>query len=81
MENMLFSLSFQKDKGMRKTFLYDLGGGGSLASRLRSLSSESFVQLLAAVFNIVLVMYAQVMSIKKPLLMFSFNFLRASMTV
>ncbi|XWS18010.1 hypothetical protein CRYUN_Cryun32bG0005500 [Craigia yunnanensis] len=29
------------------------GGGSSLASRLRSLSSESFVQLLAAIFKIV----------------------------
>lgn len=34
----------------------DLGGGSSLASKLRSLSSESFVQLLAAIFRIVRVM-------------------------
>lgn len=34
----------------------DSGGGASLASKLRSLSSESFVQLLSAIFKIVRVM-------------------------
>lgn len=35
----------------------DSGGGSSLASKLRTLSSESFVQLLGAIFKIVLVMF------------------------
>ncbi|KAL2922935.1 Vacuolar protein sorting-associated protein 54 chloroplastic [Bienertia sinuspersici] len=38
-------------------------GGSSLAIRLRILSSESFVQLLGAIFKIVLVMYAQAIPI------------------
>ncbi|CAK9167420.1 unnamed protein product [Ilex paraguariensis] len=33
--------------------MVDTDGGGSLASKLRSLSSESFVQLLGAIFKIV----------------------------
>lgn len=33
------------------------GAGASLASKLRSLSSESFVQLLSAIFMIVQVMH------------------------
>ncbi|XP_057546411.1 vacuolar protein sorting-associated protein 54, chloroplastic isoform X2 [Amaranthus tricolor] len=43
------------------------GGGGSLASRLRSLSSESFVQLLAAVFNIVLAHLVRAAEVKKSI--------------
>lgn len=39
------------------TLYCDSGGGSSLASKLRSLSSESFVQLLVTIFKIVRVMY------------------------
>jgi len=39
------------------TLMGDSGGGLSLASKLRSLSSENFVLLLSAIFNIVQVMY------------------------
>ena len=35
------------------TLMGDSGGGLSLASKLRSLSSENFVLLLSAIFNIV----------------------------
>lgn len=43
-------------------FVLNLGGGLSLASKLRSLSSESFVQLLGAIFKIVQVMYTSLVS-------------------
>lgn len=36
---------------------FDAGTGASLASKLRSLSSESFVKLLSAIFMIVRVMH------------------------
>lgn len=35
------------------SFFYYSAGGPSLASKLRNLSSESFVQLLAAIFKVV----------------------------
>ncbi|XP_028098767.1 vacuolar protein sorting-associated protein 54, chloroplastic-like [Camellia sinensis] len=41
------------------------GGGSSLASKLRSLSSESFVQLLAAIFNIVRAHLVRASEVKK----------------
>lgn len=43
------------------------GGGSSLASRLRSLSSESFVELLAAVFKIVLAHLVRAAEVKKSI--------------
>ncbi|XP_021725758.1 vacuolar protein sorting-associated protein 54, chloroplastic-like [Chenopodium quinoa] len=42
-------------------------GGSSLASRLRSLSSESFVELLAAVFKIVLAHLVRAAEVKKSI--------------
>jgi len=39
------------------------GGGLSLASRLRTLSSEAFVNLLTAIFKIVQVIYASIMEL------------------
>ncbi|XP_056694553.1 vacuolar protein sorting-associated protein 54, chloroplastic [Spinacia oleracea] len=43
------------------------GGGSSLASRLRSLTSESFVELLAAVFKIVLAHLVRAAEVKKSI--------------
>ncbi|XP_048496751.1 vacuolar protein sorting-associated protein 54, chloroplastic isoform X2 [Beta vulgaris subsp. vulgaris] len=43
------------------------GGGSSLASRLRSLSSESFVQLLTAVFKLVLAHLVRAAEVKKSI--------------
>ncbi|GAB2264973.1 Vacuolar protein sorting-associated protein 54 [Dionaea muscipula] len=43
------------------------GDGSSLASRLRSLSSESFVQLLATIFNIVLAHLVRASELKKSI--------------
>lgn len=39
------------------------GGGLSLASKLRTLSSEAFVDLLTAIFRIVQVIYASILEI------------------
>jgi vacuolar protein sorting-associated protein 54 len=41
----------------------DDGGGLSLASKLRTLSSEAFVNLLTAIFKIVQVIYASIMEL------------------
>ncbi|KAK9267669.1 hypothetical protein L1049_010100 [Liquidambar formosana] len=43
------------------------GGGSSLASKLRSLSSESFVQLLAAIFKIVRAHLVRAAEVKKAI--------------
>ncbi|XP_074282397.1 vacuolar protein sorting-associated protein 54, chloroplastic isoform X2 [Silene latifolia] len=43
------------------------GGGSSLASRLRSLSTESFIQLLSAVFKIVLAHLIRAAEVKKSI--------------
>ncbi|XAR56144.1 hypothetical protein NMG60_11036498 [Bertholletia excelsa] len=43
------------------------GGGSSLASKLRSLSSESFVQLLSAIFSIVQVHLVRAAEVKKAI--------------
>ncbi|KAL9240224.1 hypothetical protein vseg_014469 [Gypsophila vaccaria] len=43
------------------------GGGSSLASRLRSLSTESFIQLLSAVFKIVLAHLVRAAEVKKSI--------------
>ncbi|KAK6916081.1 Vacuolar protein sorting-associated protein 54, C-terminal, partial [Dillenia turbinata] len=43
------------------------GGGSSLASKLRSLSTESFVQLLAAIFKIIWVHLVQAAEVKKAI--------------
>ncbi|KAK6945695.1 Vacuolar protein sorting-associated protein 54, C-terminal [Dillenia turbinata] len=43
------------------------GGGSSLASKLRSLSSESFVQLLAAIFKIIRVHLLRAAEVKKAI--------------
>ncbi|KAL8161855.1 hypothetical protein V2J09_013344 [Rumex salicifolius] len=45
----------------------DSDGGGSLASRLRSLSSESFVELLASIFCIVLAHLVRAAEVKKSI--------------
>ncbi|KAJ8451357.1 hypothetical protein Cgig2_017748 [Carnegiea gigantea] len=45
----------------------DLGGGSSLASKLRSLSSESFVHLLATIFKIVLAHLVRAAEVKKSI--------------
>lgn len=47
--------------------IVDSDGGGSLASRLRSLSSESFVELLAAIFSIVLAHLVRAAEVKKSI--------------
>lgn len=39
------------------------GGGLSLASKLRTLSSEAFVNLLTAIFRIVQVIYASILEL------------------
>lgn len=39
------------------------GGGLSLASKLKTLSSEAFVNLLIAIFKIVQVIYASIMEL------------------
>ncbi|XVF34276.1 hypothetical protein REPUB_Repub18cG0045500 [Reevesia pubescens] len=49
---VLVSRLLESDSTAERTMDVD-GGGSSLASKLRSLSSESFVQLLAAIFKIV----------------------------
>ncbi|GAB4824867.1 Vacuolar protein sorting-associated protein 54, variant 2 [Ancistrocladus abbreviatus] len=43
------------------------GGGSSLASKLRSLSSESFIQLLCAIFKIVLAHLVRAAEVKKSI--------------
>lgn len=43
------------------------GGGSSLASRLRSLSSESFVQLLTAIFKIVMAHLMRAAEVKRSI--------------
>ncbi|KAH9611316.1 hypothetical protein KSS87_023678 [Heliosperma pusillum] len=43
------------------------GGGSSLASRLRSLSTESFIQLLSAVYKIVLAHLIRAAEVKKSI--------------
>ncbi|KAM7505724.1 hypothetical protein LguiB_004628 [Lonicera macranthoides] len=43
------------------------GGGSSLASKLRTLSSESFVQLLGAIFKIVLAHLVRAAEVKKAI--------------
>lgn len=45
----------------------DIDGGSSLASKLRSLSSESFVQLLAAIFSVVRAHLVRAAEVKKAI--------------
>ncbi|KAG6794091.1 hypothetical protein POTOM_003324 [Populus tomentosa] len=49
------------------TLMGDSGGGLSLASKLRSLSSENFVLLLSAIFNIVQAHLVQAAEVKKAI--------------
>ncbi|XP_022716467.1 vacuolar protein sorting-associated protein 54, chloroplastic-like isoform X2 [Durio zibethinus] len=63
---VLVSRPLESDINSEHTMDVD-GGGSSLASKLRSLSSESFVQLLAAIFKIVLAHLVRAAEVKRAI--------------
>uniref|UniRef100_A0A7N0UJ28 Vacuolar protein sorting-associated protein 54 C-terminal domain-containing protein n=1 Tax=Kalanchoe fedtschenkoi TaxID=63787 RepID=A0A7N0UJ28_KALFE len=62
---VLVSRSSDSDFGSGERIADADGGGSSLASKLRGLSSESFVQLLDAIFKIVLAHLVRAAEVKK----------------
>ncbi|KAL9687460.1 hypothetical protein QQ045_031863 [Rhodiola kirilowii] len=62
---VLVSRSLDSEFGSGERTSDSDGGGSSLASKLRSLSSESFVQLLDAIFKVVLAHLVRAAEVKK----------------